>query len=422
MAVGVAPRPRRGGRALLPLGLVFLAIGISMAVVEPFRALFLSTAVHADPVQMTVFLVAAPLAGVIASTLIGRLSDRRAIRRGLLIGTSVAGMIGMGLTAFVRHYGVLLALTVTAMALAGALFPQSFAYARQLLAREGSSPAMGISTLRTVFSLAWVAGPPLAAVLLDAGGFVLVFGAAAAMYAVCALVAIFWLDRVATPVAPAESPTPGVAETPAAPRSTLLLTAAAFTALHCPLSLCVAALPLFISADLGGDATDAGLILGLCAALEIPLMLGIGVLASRIRIRALVLAGACCGVAYYALATAATTIGMLAAAQIVNALFIASVAGLGITYTQDMLPLQPGRATTLFTNTYPIGAILAGPLFGLSQHFGFRLAYAMGAALCALGLLVLLVTRPAPRSARRQEDSHSSRAPVTAPGCSNVDK
>ena len=29
---------------------------------------------------------------------------------------------------------------------------------------------MGISAMRTVFSLAWVAGPPLAAFLLDAGG------------------------------------------------------------------------------------------------------------------------------------------------------------------------------------------------------------------------------------------------------------
>jgi MFS transporter, SET family, sugar efflux transporter len=398
MAVGVVPHPRYIGRELLPLALVFLAVGISTAVVEPFRSLFLSTAVRADPVQLTVFLIVTPLAGVIASTLIGRLSDRRAIRRGLLIGTSVAGLIGMGLTAFVRDYWFLLALTATATALAGALFPQTFAYARQLLAHKGSNPAMGISTLRTVFSLAWVAGPPLAAVLLDAGGFAYIFGTAAAMYATAALVAIFWLDKLDTPTAPTDSPDdeplPDLAGTPAASRSTLLLTAAAFTILVCPLTLCVQALPLFISTDLGGDATDAGLILGLCAALEIPLMLGLGILATRIRVRALVLAGACCGVAYHALAAVASTIWVLAAAQILNAVFIAAVAGLGITYMQDMLPLQPGRATTLFTNSFPIGAILAGPLFGLAQHLGYRSAYVVGAALCSAGLLALLITRP----------------------------
>jgi SET family sugar efflux transporter-like MFS transporter len=61
---------------------------------------------------------------------------------------------------------------------------------------------------------------------------------------------------------------------------------------------------------------------------------------------------------------------------------------------QDMLPRHPGRATTLFTNAFPIGAMLAGPLFGLAQHFGFRLAYGISAALCASGLLVLIMTRP----------------------------
>ena len=115
--------------------------------------------------------------------LVGRLSDRRPIRRTLLIAASVAGLIGSAVTAVVRDYWVLLGLTATAVALAASLFPQTFAYARQVLTRDDPDrAAMGISTLRTVFSIAWVAGPPLAAVLLAAGGFVWVYGAAAVMY------------------------------------------------------------------------------------------------------------------------------------------------------------------------------------------------------------------------------------------------
>src|SRR3954452_15451753 len=132
MAIDASPRRRQIGRALLPLGLVFLAVGVSTAVVIPFLSLFLSTAVHAGPVKVSVFLVVGPLAGVLASSLIARLSDRRAIRRRILIGAALAGVVGTGLTAFVRDYWVLLALAVTATALAGALFPQSFAYARQV--------------------------------------------------------------------------------------------------------------------------------------------------------------------------------------------------------------------------------------------------------------------------------------------------
>ena len=128
-------------------------------------------------------------------------------------------------------------------------------------------------------------------------------------------------------------------------------------------------------------------------ALEIPLMLALGRLTTRLPLRSLILGGSAVGVAYFAVATAAGSVGVLLAAQLLNAVFIAAVSGLGITYVQEMLPRQPGRATTLFANTFPIGAMLAGPLFGTAQHAGFRLAYVMGTALCALGLLLLVPTR-----------------------------
>jgi SET family sugar efflux transporter-like MFS transporter len=388
MALDTSPRERRIGRALLPLGLVFLAVGISTALVGPFLSLFLSTAVHAGPVRVTVFLVVAPLAGVLLSTAIGRFSDRRAIRRRLILGAAVCGVVGSALTAVVRDYWVLLALTVTATALAGSLFPQTFAYARQVLERDfPARTAMGVSTLRTVFSVAWVAGPPLAAVLLKAGGFRYVYAGAAVMYAVAALVAVCWLDEVGPAARRGD-------DEPAPPSTTgprLLFTAVAFTLLMSPLTLAVQALPLFIGDDLGGDPSNAGLLLGLCAALEIPLMLGFGALTTRIPLRRLVLAGAACGVVYYGLASVATSVWMLVAGQVLNALFIAAVSGLGISYMQEMLPGQPGRASTLFSNSFPIGAVLSGPLFGLAQHFGYRLAYVSATTMCLVGVLLLAV-------------------------------
>ncbi|GAA3344046.1 MFS transporter [Amorphoplanes nipponensis] len=377
---------------MLPLGVLFLAVGISTALFNPFLALFLSTDVDAGPVKVTFFLIVAPLAGVLGSLLIGRLSDRGPIRRRLLIGGAVAGLIGTGLTAVVRDYWVLLALAVTAFALAGSLFPQSFAYARQVLERDDPARApLGISALRTVFSLAWVAGPPLAAFLLHRGSFAWVYGAAALMYALAALVAIGWLDEVPAP-APVTADTPPD-DRPDAPRWTLWLTAAAFTLLQTPLTLAVQALPLFIRTDLGGEVSDAGLLLGLCAALEIPLMLGLGVLATRPPLRGLLFAGAACGAAYYALVAVATDLWLLIGGQVLNALFIAAVSGLGISYMQNMLPRHPGRATTLFTNSFPLGAMLAGPLFGLAQHLDYRLAYWICTGLCVAGLVVLVVVR-----------------------------
>jgi SET family sugar efflux transporter-like MFS transporter len=100
------------------------------------------------------------------------------------------------------------------------------------------------------------------------------------------------------------------------------------------------------------------------------------------------------GIAYSLIATSATAVWILLAAQVVNALFIAAISGPSISFVQDMMPDQPGRATTLFTNTFPIGAMLAGPLLGIAQRLDYRWAFAMNAALCVLGLLCLLAMRP----------------------------
>ncbi|MGX6604473.1 sugar efflux transporter [Micromonosporaceae bacterium Da 78-11] len=380
-------------RRLLPLGLAFLASGLAIALVAPFLSLFLSTAVHAGPVKVTLFLIAAPVSGVLASWAIGRISDRRPIRRRLLIIAALAGLAATALTAVIRDYWVLLALTVTVTAIAGSLFPQTFAYAREVLERDDPvRAALGVSTLRTLFSVSWVVGPPLAAVLLDVGDFRWVFGTAAVMYAVAALIAYRWLPEVGTPFAPADEPVPEPG--PTAPRRIILVTVAGFTLLQVPMVLGVQALPLFIEQDLGGPVSWAGLILGLCAALEIPLMLGFGVLAARVPVRRLILGGAACGAIYAGLVTVAPSLWVLAVAQLANAVFIAATSGLGISYVQDLMPGQPGRASTLFANTFPIGQMLAAPLFGLAQHFGYRLAYGMNLVLCVLGLLLLVITRP----------------------------
>lgn len=380
-------------RIFVPLGLVFLTVGVSVALVVPFLSLFLNTEVEASPLQITVFLITGPLSGVIGSWVIGRLSDRRPIRRKLLILAAVVGLVGAGLTAFVRDYWALLAIQFTALAVANSLFPQTFAYAREVLERlMPAKAAMGISGLRTIFSISWVAGPPLAAVLIETGGFRLVYGVAALMYLLAAILSTVALPEVEpAPVAPAED---GPDMTPLSPpRSTLIYITVAFTLLQCPLTLGVQALPLFISRDLGGEVSDAGLVLGLCAALEIPLLLGLGWLSTRTPVRWLIVAGAGCGVAYFLTVFSAQAVWVLLVAQLLNALFIAAVSGPSISFVQDMMPGQAGRATTLFTNTFPIGAMLAGPLFGVAQKFDYRLAYAMCAGLCLLGLVFLVMIR-----------------------------
>lgn len=377
-------------RRLLPLAVVFVVVGIATSFVLPYLALFLTEAIHAGPVRTTGFLIAAPVSGVAVSWLIGRASDRWPIRRQLLVLAALAGLIGAALTAVIRNYWGLLALTMTLTAIAGSLFPQSFAYARQVLQRHDPTRAtLGISTLRTLFSLAWVGGPPLAALVLAARGFGYTYGLAAVMYTIAVLVILLALPAVP---APATGSAEATAPPPPARRPLIFLVIVGFVAAQTAQVLNVQALPLYVSTELGGSVRDAGLVLGLCAALEIPLMLGLGALAVRVPTYRLILLGMLCAVGYQAIAAAATAVWMLAAAQVLQAVVIAAVSGLAITYVQDLLPSHPGRATTMVSNTFPIGQVLAAPLFGLSQHFGFRLAYGLNLALCVVGLFLLLAS------------------------------
>ncbi|GLY07230.1 sugar efflux transporter [Actinoplanes sp. NBRC 101535] len=385
---------RSATQRLLPLVLVFLTSGIATAVVGPFLGMFLSTAVHANPFQVTAFLITASLSSVVMSWALGRLSDRRPMRRTLLIAATLAGFAGTGVTAMIRDYWVLLALTATVTAVATSLYPQSFAYARQVLQRDDPArAAMGTSALRTVFSLAWVGGPALAAFLLEVGDFRYVYGTAAVMYALAAFTVARWLPEVEAPAAPRD----GVKISARVPPGMYPILVA-FTLLQTTGVLGVQAMALFVSTDLGGSVGDAGVVLGVCAALEIPLLLWFGWLGTRFPLRRIIVAGAACAVVYQLTAVTAASVWQLGAGQLFNALFIAAISGLGITYVQDRMPHFPGRATTMFTNTNAIGQILSAPLFGLAQNYGFRLAFAVNLVLAVVGLVLLLIARPAVRS------------------------
>ena len=52
-------------------------------------------------------------------------------------------------------------------------------------------------------------------------------------------------------------------------------------------------------------------------------------------------------------------------AQLLNAIYIGILAGIGMLYFQDLMPGQAGAATTLYTNTTRVGWIIAGSLAGV---------------------------------------------------------
>ncbi|MBB5953572.1 SET family sugar efflux transporter-like MFS transporter [Saccharothrix tamanrassetensis] len=375
-------------RPFLPLLTVSLLTGVGYALAGPFMSLFLIKELNAGPFAVGAFLLTSALAALVTSTVIGRLSDARAVRRNLMVFGALAGGVSFGLFAVLRNYWLLLVVSLTLAAVASSVMPQMFAYARQSLERTGSARApLAISTLRMMVSVSWVAGPPVAALLIDFSGFTGLFLVSAAVYLVGAAVTFVLLPELGG----GES-THGAADR-SGPRREIVLAACAFVLLQGATAVSVLAMPLYVTDVLHGTTGDAGLVLGLCAALEIPLMVGFGALAIRINQRLLVLAGGAVALAYYAVMLVTQATWQVAVAQALHAVVIAAVMGVGISYFQDLVPDRPGYATTLFTNTAKISAMLAGPLLALSQVFGYRSAFGIGLVMSVVGLVLLVAAR-----------------------------
>jgi SET family sugar efflux transporter-like MFS transporter len=379
-------------RSLIPLAAVSVSVGLATALALPFMSLFLTGEVGADPVALGAFLLVMPIAGLVLSTLIGRLSDARAIRRTLLAAGAGAGACGYALFAVLRDYWLLLAVSSTLIAVASSVMPQMFAYARQSLERSGSTKApLYITSLRTLISLSWVAGPPLAALLVSMTGYGGLFGATALFYAAVAVLTIRLPE-----LTPEKRATTEPERARRGPRAEIVFAVLAFVLIQGAAILGTTMLPLFVTDELHGTTGDTGLILGLCAALEIPLMIGFGVLAVKTNLRRLVLCGAVVALGYHGVMLATTSTWHVAAAQVLNAVVISAVMGIGISYFQTLAPDRPGYATTLFTNTTTAGAMVAGPLLGVALQFGHRSAYLICLMMCALGLVLLALARTRP--------------------------
>lgn len=381
-------------RTFLQLSVISVVSGVSMAFALPFNSLFLTSEIKVTPFQLGFFLIASPLASVVASTIMGKLSDGRVQRRYMLAAGGVAGAIGYGLFAVLRDYWFLLGTSVVFIAITSSLLPQLFAYGRQV----SRGPSMVVSVLRTLLSVAWVAGPPVAALLVAKTGWIGLFASTAVLQLGVAVLALL------LPVPPAESAESDeekVEEAAGPTRGNMPAVSAAFVFLQGAVALAVSGLPLYVTTELRGTAGDAGLAMGLCAALEIPMMLWFGSLANRMSQHKLVLIGAAIALSYHGLMVFTDSVWQVMAAQLLHATVISLIMGVGITYFQSLDPGRPGHATTMFSNTQIVGGMVAGALLGVSQGLGFRWVYGFSFAMSVLGLGLLLVAGRLTGSSRR---------------------
>ncbi|EIS0017692.1 sugar efflux transporter SetB [Salmonella enterica subsp. enterica serovar Infantis] len=344
--------------------IVAFLTGIAGALQTPTLSIFLTDEVHARPGMVGFFFTGSAVIGIIVSQFLAGRSDKKGDRKKLIVFCCVLGMLACVLFAWNRNYFILLFIGVFLSSFGSTANPQMFALAREHADRTGREAVMFSSILRAQVSLAWVIGPPLAYALAMGFSFTVMYLSAAVAFIVCGVMVWFFLPsmRKDAPLAT------GTLEAPRRNRRDTLLLFVICTLMWGTNSLYIINMPLFIINELHLPEKLAGVMMGTAAGLEIPTMLIAGYFAKRLGKRLLMCIAVVAGLCFYAGMLLAHAPATLLGLQLLNAIYIGILGGIGMLYFQDLMPGQAGSATTLYTNTIRVGWIIAGLLAGIAAE------------------------------------------------------
>ena len=341
--------------------IVAFLTGIAGALQTPTLSIFLTDEVHARPAMVGFFFTGSAVIGILVSQFLAGRSDKRGDRKSLLVFCCLLGVLACTLFAWNRNYFVLLFVGVFLSSFGSTANPQMFALAREHADKTGREAVMFSSFLRAQVSLAWVIGPPLAYALAMGFSFTVMYLSAAVAFIVCGVMVWLFLPSMQKELPLAT----GTIEAPRRNRRDTLLLFVICTLMWGSNSLYIINMPLFIINELHLPEKLAGVMMGTAAGLEIPTMLIAGYFAKRLGKRFLMRVAAVGGVCFYAGMLMAHSPVILLGLQLLNAIFIGILGGIGMLYFQDLMPGQAGSATTLYTNTSRVGWIIAGSVAGI---------------------------------------------------------
>ncbi|EKF9507681.1 sugar efflux transporter SetB [Escherichia coli] len=341
--------------------IVAFLTGIAGALQTPTLSIFLTDEVHARPAMVGFFFTGSAVIGILVSQFLAGRSDKRGDRKSLIVFCCLLGVLACTLFAWNRNYFVLLFVGVFLNSFGSTANPQMFALAREHADKTGREAVMFSSFLRAQVSLAWVIGPPLAYALAMGFSFTVMYLSAAVAFIVCGVMVWLFLPSMQKELPLAT----GTVEAPRRNRRDTLLLFVICTLMWGSNSLYIINMPLFIINELHLPEKLAGVMMGTAAGLEIPTMLIAGYFAKRLGKRFLMRVAAVGGVCFYAGMLMAHSPVILLGLQLLNAIFIGILGGIGMLYFQDLMPGQAGSATTLYTNTSRVGWIIAGSVAGI---------------------------------------------------------
>ncbi|WP_248549529.1 sugar efflux transporter [Paenibacillus odorifer] len=376
-------------------GLLFLCMllqGMGISLSAPFLSIYFTEQLGVSVGLFGVFLATTLIAGIWISTLIGRRSDLGLNRRNIYLVSTLCNALAYSGYLLIGDFTILFIYMIVFTALGAPGMPQLFAIAREAVNKSDfTDTAFANSTLRSAFSLGFITGPLIGTLLIAAVGFKGIFSGTIGVFLLVALLISLFLKsntevKSSTAEVKVKSFRLGQNRNVLLPFLIMILMYVA----HWTSSINTA---LFITNNLGGTTSDVGLVSSICAALEIPFMIMLGLLSAKYSNRILMMCGAILGGAYYLVVITSGAMWQMLAAQILLAFFVAVISAIGISYIQDLLPNMPGYASTLYSNSSTIGRLIGSLVGGLLPSVvGYRYSFVLCFILVIISTIMLAVS------------------------------
>lgn len=339
--------------------LIMVLLSLAISSTLPLVTLYLVDHLHVGLSQVGFFFVGEALLGLVLGLLVGRWSDHWRSRLPAMRLAAIWVALGWLVFAFSPYLWLTLPLGAIFFSAGAIIMGQGFAALHDVMVRDGETePGFINTTVRTGFSLGFVVGPLLGTELAALVSFRAAFLIAGCFNLLC-LVPLYGLDvHVSSAIQEEEK---GREQT----QSNVLLYV--FVAL-CTLALTGTALritylPIDVTKHLGGSISLYGTVMAVSPIVELVAMPGVALLALRFRIGRLISFGLMVAAVEYLILCFNTALWQVYLTQVMDALVVAVVFGLGLTYAQQLARGRAGLASSTFGSAFGM-SILVGNLIG----------------------------------------------------------
>ncbi len=358
------------------------------SLIVPTLSVFLAEYLHVSPFFIGSFFVAMALTSIVFTQLLGQWSDTLGDRRHILLLGMVSGGLACIVFAHSRLYITIFLAGLSFLSFSIAATAQMLAYTREFADQFLPSDKCTLfnSLVRACVAIAWVGGPPFGFLLYNSFGVTTHYLLVAGLYMAMGIASVLLL----TPVKRVEAPS---AE-PASLKNRAILTAiAAFVLLYSCNQAYIICLPLFLPEVIGISSSQAGWVYGTAAGLEVPVMIFAGWLGARLPLIWMIRVGALAAVTLYTGFYFARELWHLFALQLFNAIFIGTLAGLGMTWFQNLIPGKAGTTSALFVNTISAGNVIGSGMVAFVAHwYSYHTVYGVAIFIALFSSVLLFVS------------------------------